>query len=94
MIDPNGSKGQLTLVNLLTRARITQKSLADSVGIREATVSDWKNRGIIPSLTPSQLWLMKRALNATDEELIEAFEGFDVLQSLLSQSNDSVESHK
>lgn len=75
MINPNGSNERLTLVNLLTRARINQKELADSIGVREATISDWKTKGIIPNLAPSQFWLLKKTLKATDEEIIEAFEG-------------------
>lgn len=85
MIDPNGTSGErLTLVNLLARAEISQRDLARALGVREATISDWKTKGIIPNLPPSQFWLLKKALRATDEELIEAFEGPAVLDSLLS----------
>lgn len=35
--------------NLLSSHNISQKDLAESIGIRQATISDWKKNGNLPS---------------------------------------------
>ncbi len=37
------------IINILKDKNLTQKGLADHVGIRQSTISDWKGKGTNPS---------------------------------------------
>lgn len=65
-------KDQLTLANLRKRAGLTQRQVADGLGITNKTVSEWE-RGITePHLTISETQRLMDILQCTFEELLEA----------------------
>ena len=65
-------KDQLTLAKLRKRAGLTQRQVADGLGITNKTVSEWE-RGITePHLTISQTQRLMDILQCTFEELLEA----------------------
>ena len=67
------SDGGVTLVNLRKRVGLRQQDLANAVGVRQATISDWERGATIPHLTPLETLSLTRALQCTLEELVEAF---------------------
>ena len=65
-------KDQLTLAQLRKRAGLTQRQVADALGITNKTVSEWE-RGIgEPHLTISETQRLMDVLKCTFEELLEA----------------------
>ncbi len=65
-------KDQLTLAKLRKRAGLTQRQVADGLGITNKTVSEWE-RGIgEPHLTISETQRLMDILECTFEELLEA----------------------
>ena len=65
-------KDQLTLANLRKRAGLTQRQVADGLGITNKTVSEWE-RGITePHLTISETQRLMDILQCTFQELLEA----------------------
>ncbi len=65
-------KDQLTLAKLRKRAGLTQRQVADGLGITNKTVSEWE-RGIgEPHLTISETKRLMDILQCTFEELLEA----------------------
>lgn len=68
----NEEKDQLTLAKLRKRAGLTQRQVADGLGITNKTVSEWE-RGITePHLTISETQRLMDTLQCTFEELLEA----------------------
>jgi transcriptional regulator with XRE-family HTH domain len=64
-------KDQLTLAQLRKRAGLTQRQVADALGITNKTVSEWE-RGIgEPHLTISETQRLMDVLKCTFEELLE-----------------------
>lgn len=82
MINDVGEKRTLKIVDLRKRAGLSQAELAKRLKIRRPTISDWETKGICPKLPPSRYWLLMQHLNCSLEELIEAFEGEEILQEL------------
>lgn len=65
-------KDQLTLAKLRKRAGLTQRKVADALGITNKTVSEWE-RGIgEPHLTIAETQRLMEVLQCTFEELLEA----------------------
>jgi transcriptional regulator with XRE-family HTH domain len=65
-------KDQLTLAKLRKRAGLTQRQVADALGITNKTVSEWE-RGIgEPHLTISETQRLMDVMQCTFEELLEA----------------------
>lgn len=67
-------KDQLTPVDLRKRAKLTQRKLAEALDTRQGTISDWERGIAVPHLKPSKLKLMMEVLDCTLDELIEAYE--------------------
>ncbi len=65
-------KDQLTLAKLRKRAGLTQRKVADALGITNKTVSEWE-RGIgEPHLTIAETQRLMEVMQCTFEELLEA----------------------
>ena len=52
---------------------ITQKSLADALGVTEQTVSNWEVGRTEPKLSPSQYKILLRVLQITPEQIPDNF---------------------
>ncbi|NJL41101.1 MAG: helix-turn-helix transcriptional regulator [Leptolyngbyaceae cyanobacterium RM2_2_4] len=65
----------LTPVSLRKRAKKTQRQVAEALGKKVTTISDWERRKTKPQLSFSEVKQLMEFLNCTLEELIEAFEG-------------------
>ena len=63
---------QLTLKQLRERAGLTQRQLADALGVTVTTVSSWERGVKKPSLSFAQVQNVIETLNCTLEELVEA----------------------
>jgi transcriptional regulator with XRE-family HTH domain len=65
-------KDQLTLAKLRKRAGLTQRQVADALGITNKTVSEWE-RGIgEPHLTIGETQRLMNILQCTFDDLLEA----------------------
>ncbi len=64
----------LTPVNLRKNLGLTQKQVAELLGIREATLSNWET-GKVPHIPPSKIKRMMEVYQCDIDALIEAFEG-------------------
>ncbi len=67
-----GQDDQLTLAKLRLRAGLTQRKMADELGITIKTVSAWERRVVEPRLTIPEVQRLMDVLNCTFEELLEA----------------------
>lgn len=63
---------QLTLKKLRERAGLTQRQLADALGVTVTTVSSWERGVKKPSLSFAQVQKVINTLSCTLEELVEA----------------------
>ena len=70
------SKGseQLTPVFLRKRARKTQRQLAEALGKKVTTISDWERGKTTPQLSFSEVKKLMELLQCDIDDLIEAFE--------------------
>ncbi|MEQ8537585.1 MAG: helix-turn-helix transcriptional regulator [Coleofasciculus sp. D1-CHI-01] len=59
------------LMQLRKRLGLTQKQVADAVGVTDQTVSNWEAGRHIPKLYPAQMKMLCDLLNLTLEELAE-----------------------
>lgn len=62
-----------TFVELLDNLGKTQTEIANYLGVRQATISDWYRGKAIPHLTPLQYVKLIELIGCTPEELAEAF---------------------
>lgn len=60
-------------MRLRTLRHITQKELADALGVTENTVGNWERGRAIPRLTPHQYKKLLEVLNITSDELPDNF---------------------
>ncbi|MGB6302085.1 MAG: helix-turn-helix transcriptional regulator [Rivularia sp. (in: cyanobacteria)] len=60
-------------MRLRTLRHITQKELADALGVTENTVGNWERGRAIPKLTPYQYKKLLEVLDITSEELPDNF---------------------
>jgi len=60
------------LMNLRKRANLTQRQVAQAVGVTDQTVSNWEQGIHMPRLTPQQMLVLCNLLNCTLEELAAA----------------------
>lgn len=67
-----GQDNQLTLAKLRLRAGLTQRKMADELGITIKTVSAWERGVVEPRLTIPEIQRLMDVLNCTFEELLEA----------------------
>lgn len=75
----NGENDQLlTLMKVRLRARMTQKQLADLLGVTISTVSNWERGVQVPRLTFVQT---KRLLDASGLSIDDLVVAFDNTQS-------------
>lgn len=81
MIDPDARKRSL-LVKLRKRAKLSQQDLADRLGIRQKTISDWENGKSSPEMPLSTYQRLWQVLGCSVDELIQAFEQEEAFQSL------------
>ncbi len=65
-------KGQLTLAKLRKRVGLTQRKLADGLGITIKTISGWERGVTEPRLTIAETQRLMEVLQCTFEELLEA----------------------
>jgi transcriptional regulator with XRE-family HTH domain len=63
---------QLTLPKLRKRAGLTQRHLADALGITIKTVSAWERGVVEPRLTFAEAQRLMKVLQCSFEELVEA----------------------
>jgi len=61
------------LMRLRTLRHLTQKELADALGVTENTVANWERGRAIPKLTPSQFKTLVKMLQIGLEELPDDF---------------------
>ncbi len=61
------------LMRLRTIRRVSQRELADALGVTEHTVSNWESGRSIPKLTPRQYLILLRVLEISPEDLPEDF---------------------
>lgn len=89
MIDPVGRPApkRSLLIALRKRAKLSQQSLADYLGVRQATISDWETGKATPEMPPSIYVRLLHILKCTEEELVLAFEGEEALQGLPSETS-------
>jgi transcriptional regulator with XRE-family HTH domain len=64
----------LTPVILRQRTKKTQRQLAQALGKKVTTISDWERGVKKPRLTFSEVKLLMKELDCSLDELIEAFE--------------------
>ncbi|NJL21007.1 MAG: helix-turn-helix transcriptional regulator [Leptolyngbyaceae cyanobacterium SM1_3_5] len=65
-------KNQLTLAKLRLRAGLTQRQLADRLGITIKTISVWERGVVEPRLTFAETERLMEVLQCSFEELVEA----------------------
>ncbi|MDG2989323.1 helix-turn-helix domain-containing protein [Candidatus Synechococcus calcipolaris G9] len=53
---------------------LSQVQLAELLGVRQATISDWERGKTEPTLTPSEMQKLCHLLNCSLAELVEALE--------------------
>lgn len=63
---------QLTLKKLRERAGLTQRKLADALGVTITTISSWERGVKEPNLTFAQVKRVTEVLSCTLDELVEA----------------------
>ncbi|WP_348251780.1 helix-turn-helix transcriptional regulator [Leptolyngbya sp. FACHB-1515] len=63
---------QLTLAKLRLRAGLTQRQLADRLGITIKTISAWERGVVEPRLTFTETERLMEVLQCSLEELVEA----------------------
>ena len=61
------------LMRLRTLRHLTQKELADALGVTENTVANWERGRAIPKLTPSQFKTLVKVLQISLEDLPDDF---------------------
>jgi transcriptional regulator with XRE-family HTH domain len=61
------------LMRLRTLRHLTQKELADALGVTENTVANWERGRAIPKLTPSQFKTLVKMLQISLEDLPDDF---------------------
>lgn len=61
------------LMHLRTLRHLTQKELADALGVTENTVANWERGRAIPKLTPSQFKTLVKMLQISLEDLPDDF---------------------
>lgn len=66
--------GLRTPVTLRKELGLTQTQLAQRLGIRQKTVSDWERGVSVPNLPLSKVRLMMQVFNLSLDDLIEIFE--------------------
>jgi DNA-binding XRE family transcriptional regulator len=64
---------QSPLAMLRTLRFMTQKDLAEAIGVSETTIRNWEKGRATPQLTPKQTKALCKALNITLEELPDNF---------------------
>ncbi len=62
-----------SLMRLRTIRHITQKELADSLGVTENTVANWERGRSIPKLTPNQFKTLLKVLEISIDDLPDDF---------------------
>lgn len=62
---------------LRDRAGLTQQEVADALGKRVSTISDWERHVYAPNLTLSEALKLLRLYECTLEEAVEAFDLVD-----------------
>ncbi|MCC3459770.1 MAG: XRE family transcriptional regulator [Oscillatoriales cyanobacterium] len=67
-------QGALSPVDLRKKLGLTQKQVAELLGIREATLSNWET-GKVPHIPPSKIKRMMEVYQCDIDILIDAFEG-------------------
>jgi transcriptional regulator with XRE-family HTH domain len=65
----------LTLDMLRTRSGLTQRQVADLLGVTVSTVSNWERGVQVPRLTFFQTKRLMEATDSTIDELVSAFTG-------------------
>ena len=61
------------LMRLRVQRFMTQKQLAEALGVTEATVSNWESGRSVPKLTPVQYKKLLEILQITSAELPDQF---------------------
>ena len=61
------------LMRLRVQRFMTQKQLAEALGVTEATVSNWESGRSVPKLTPVQFKKLLKILQITVDELPDQF---------------------
>ncbi|MEH1933858.1 MAG: helix-turn-helix transcriptional regulator [Nostoc sp.] len=61
------------LMRLRTLRFVTQKELADALGVTVNTISNWESGRSIPKLTPFQYKTLLKKLEITSDELPDHF---------------------
>jgi transcriptional regulator with XRE-family HTH domain len=62
----------LTLAKLRERAGVTQRKLADALGVTVTTISSWERGAKQPRPSLAQVKIMTEVLQCTLDELVEA----------------------
>lgn len=63
----------ITFAYLRKRAGLTQRQIAEAMGVTVGTVSQWETGGQRPRLFPEQIQKLLHILNCTLEEFVDAF---------------------
>lgn len=66
---------------------MTQKELADSLGVTKNTVANWEKGRAIPKLTPAQYKTLLKMLNISVEDLPDYFGPSKPSQNLAGDNN-------
>ncbi len=62
-----------SLKKLRMRQELTQKELAEALGVTDDTVANWERGRSVPTLTIPQFKMLLRVLQVTPEELPDDF---------------------
>jgi transcriptional regulator with XRE-family HTH domain len=76
------------LKDLRTKNKKTQRQLAEALGLRSQTISDWECGVSVPGISLRQASILCHELNCTIHELADAFDSFD--QSIATQEKELV----
>jgi DNA-binding XRE family transcriptional regulator len=60
------------IMNLRKRLNLTQRQVAQAIGVTDQTVSNWEQGVYSPRLTPAQTLALCRVLECSLEELVAA----------------------